>query len=280
MNELQIFKDSRFGEIRVSVNGTEPMFCLADICKVLELTTPSKVKDRLNQKGMNSIHTLTKGGMQSMTYINEANLYKCIFQSRKPEAEAFQDWVCEDVLPSIRQHGIYGTPATIDQMISDPEFGIKLLTQLREEREAKELAQKDAQEKTMLLASANDTITRQAPKVDYYDNVLMSTDTLTTTQIAKSIGRSGKWLNKKLRECGLIFFQSGQWLLKSPYDRWNLHKVRTASFTRSDGTQSTKSSTVWTERGRRLIVALNDCGFVLTNAIHIIKGEMQKGGTL
>ena len=60
-----------------------------------------------------------------MTYINEANLYKCIFQSRKPEAEKFQDWVYEEVLPSIRKHGVYATPQTIDNLLADPDNAIK-----------------------------------------------------------------------------------------------------------------------------------------------------------
>lgn len=142
------------------------------------------------------------------------------------------------------------------------------------------LLEQQVKEKDLLLENANETITKQAPKVDYYDHVLMSIDTLTTTQIAKSFGICAKTLNKKLQACGLIFYQSGQWHLRSPYDRWGLHKVRTASFTRGDGSQSTKSSTVWTEKGRRLIVALNDCGFIMKQAILLIKGELQKGGAL
>lgn len=112
MNDLQIFNNEEFGEIRTAVINDEPMFCLADVCKALELTQPSKVKERLNSKGVNIIPTLTKGGEQKLLYINESNLYKTIFQSRKESAERFTDWVTGEVLPSIRKTGSYGMPKT------------------------------------------------------------------------------------------------------------------------------------------------------------------------
>lgn len=112
MNDLQIFNNEEFGEIRTAVVNDEPMFCLTDICKALELTQPSKVKERLNEKGVRSIPTLTKGGEQKLLYINESNLYKTIFQSRKESAERFTEWVTSEVLPSIRKTGSYGMPKT------------------------------------------------------------------------------------------------------------------------------------------------------------------------
>ena len=82
MNELSVFKNEEFGEIRTVIIENEPMFCLSDVCKALGLTQPSKVKERLNEKGVSSIPTLTAGGEQKLLYINESNLYKTIFQSR------------------------------------------------------------------------------------------------------------------------------------------------------------------------------------------------------
>lgn len=117
MNELQIFGNKEFGEIRTTVQNGEPMFCLPDVCRALGLTQPSKVKDRLSEKGVNSIPTLTNGGMQNLLYINEPNLYRTIFQSRKESAERFTDWVTEDVLPSIRKTGGYGKPMTTQEQI-------------------------------------------------------------------------------------------------------------------------------------------------------------------
>lgn len=117
MDNLQIFSNSEFGEIRTALVNDEPMFCLADVCKALELTQPSKVKERLNSKGVNIIPTLTKGGEQKLLYINESNLYKTIFQSRKESAERFTDWVTGEVLPSIRKTGSYSKPLTTSEQI-------------------------------------------------------------------------------------------------------------------------------------------------------------------
>lgn len=112
MNDLQIFNSDEFGEVRTVLVENEPMFCLTDICKALQLTQPSKVKERLNEKGVRSIPTLTNGGEQKLLYINESNLYKTIFQSRKESAERFTEWVTSEVLPSIRKTGSYGVPKT------------------------------------------------------------------------------------------------------------------------------------------------------------------------
>lgn len=100
--ELQIFSNSEFGEIRTITKDDEPMFCLADVCKALEISNVGNVKQRLSEKG----------GMQKMIFISEANLYKTIFQSRKESAERFTDWVTGEVLPSIRKAGSYGMPKT------------------------------------------------------------------------------------------------------------------------------------------------------------------------
>lgn len=102
-NRIKIFENAEFGKVRVNIVNNEPMFCLGDVCKVLGLTQPSKVKERLNEKGVNTIPTLTPGGTQELLYINESNLYKAIFQSRKECAERFSDWVTSEVLPSIRK---------------------------------------------------------------------------------------------------------------------------------------------------------------------------------
>lgn len=129
MNNLKVFSNEEFGEIRMSLAEGEPWFCLTDICQALELTQPSKVKERLNSKGVNIIPTLTSGGVQKLLYINESNLYKTIFQSRKESAERFTEWVTGEVLPSIRKNGAYVSMTTSDQ--------IKLLAQGNVEIEKK-----------------------------------------------------------------------------------------------------------------------------------------------
>lgn len=115
---------------------------------------------------------------------------------------------------------------------------------------------------------------KAAPKVNYYDTHLQSVNTLTSTQVAKQIGMVAEKLHKKLNEAGIIFYQSGQWLLYSPYSAWKLHDTRTNTFTRSDGSTGTNSYTVWTEKGRRFIIALYENGWNVKKAIKQIKGEL------
>lgn len=115
--ELQIFSNSEFGEIRTITKDNEPMFCLADVCKALEISNVGNVKQRLSEKGIHTADTPTKGGMQKMTFISEANLYKTIFQSRKESAERFTDWVTSEVLPSIRKTGSYQKQLSPQEMM-------------------------------------------------------------------------------------------------------------------------------------------------------------------
>ena len=113
MEAIKIFENDRFGEVRVAGTSESPLFCLVDICKVLELqVTPTK--NRLKQDGVSLIKGVSKTTNQygitteqevTLTFINEQNLYKVIMRSDKPQAEPFQDWVCGEVLPSIRKHG-------------------------------------------------------------------------------------------------------------------------------------------------------------------------------
>lgn len=117
MNNLQIFSNSEFGEIRTVVVNDEPMFCLADVCKALEISNVGNVKQRLSEKGIHTADTPTKGGLQKMIFINEANLYKTIFQSRKESAERFTDWVTSEVLPSIRKTGSYQKQLSPQEMM-------------------------------------------------------------------------------------------------------------------------------------------------------------------
>jgi toxin-antitoxin system, toxin component, bro family len=120
MNELRIFENPLFGKIRVAGTVDKPTFCLADLCSSLEIKNVSDCKSRLNQKGVVLTDTPTNGGVQQMIFVSEGNMYKCIFQSRKPDADKFQDWVTEDVLPSIRKTGSYSVqePKSAAQMFA------------------------------------------------------------------------------------------------------------------------------------------------------------------
>lgn len=118
MNELQIFNSEEFGDIRTVTIDNEPFFCMADICKALEISNVSQVKTRLNQDGVISNEVIDSiGRKQNANFVNESNMYKLIFQSRKESAERFTDWVTSEVLPAIRKTGAYQKPMTTDQKI-------------------------------------------------------------------------------------------------------------------------------------------------------------------
>lgn len=118
MNELHVFENSEFGEIRTITKDNEPMFCLSDVCKALELEQVSRVKSRLKADGVTTSKVIDRlGREQEATFINESNLYKTIFQSRKDSAERFTDWVTSEVLPSIRKTGGYNKPMTTSEQI-------------------------------------------------------------------------------------------------------------------------------------------------------------------
>lgn len=117
MNELQIFENEEFGAIRTVTIDNEPFFCMTDICKALEISNVSQAKTRLNQDGVISNEVIDNiGRKQNANFINESNMYKLIFQSRKESAERFTDWVTGEVLPSIRKTGAYH-PMSTDEKI-------------------------------------------------------------------------------------------------------------------------------------------------------------------
>lgn len=115
MANIKIFDNPQFGEVRTAGTSDQPLFCLADICRVLDLQV-SSTKNRLKQDGVSLIKVIDSLGRDQMTYfINEQNMYRVIMRSDKPQAEKFQDWVCGEVLPTIRKTGKY------EVIIEDPK---------------------------------------------------------------------------------------------------------------------------------------------------------------
>ena len=176
MNNLEVFNFEN-KEVRTKSQNNEVWFCLKDVCSILEIKNHKDVVSRLNQKGVDISDTLTNGGMQKVTFINESNLYKVIFQSRKPQAERFTEWVTGEVLPSIRKNGMYATEETIDKILSNPDFGIRLLSELKEERE-----------KTKLLKNENEQL---KPKALFADTVSASHTSILIGQLAKLLKQNG-----------------------------------------------------------------------------------------
>ena len=141
---------------------------------------------------------------------------------------------------------------------------------LEQARQEKAMLEQQAEQQQAMIDLQDREIKQSAPKVKYYDDCLQSVNTLTTTQVAKQIGLDAEKLHRKLKEIGVIYRQSGQWLLHSPYSTWGLHATRTQTYTRSDGSTGTSIYTVWTEKGRRFIIALYQEGFDLKKAIKLL----------
>lgn len=272
MNEIKIFNHPEFGEIRTAGTSENPLFCLKDVCRALVLNQPSRVKSRLDRDGVTSIKVIDSLGRGQMTsFINEKNLYRVIMRSEKQEALMFQNWVCDEVLPSIRKHGMYATDTTLEQLISSPDFGIQLLTKLKEERavriretelhkQERELRlretelRKQAENERLQLSDAHQSLVQEmnriAPLADYCKQVLASKDVVTVTQIAQDYGYSAKAFNQLLRDLGIQFRRNDQWILYGHLKEKGYVQSETISYWKPNGTLGTNMYTKWTQSGR------------------------------
>lgn len=233
MSNIQIFKNREFGEIRTVEINNIVYLCLADVCRILELEQVSRVKTRLNQDGVTTSKVIDSlGREQNATFINESNLYKVIFQSRKPEAEKFTEWVTNEVLPTIRKHGMYAT----EQLLDNPDLLIASLQELKKTREEKKQLQKEVE----LLEEDN----------KYLNEILKSKDTILVTVIANDYGMTAQAFNKKLHEMGVQHKIGGTWVLYERYKGEGFVHSKTTEYTKSDNTKGTKVNTEWTQKGR------------------------------
>lgn len=161
MNELQIFTYNG-SEVRTVQKDGEPWWVLKDVCEVLGLKNPTMIADRLDEDERAKFDLGRQG---ETNIINESGLYNVILRSDKPEAKPFRRWVTSEVLPSIRRHGAYMTPETLEAAILNPDLLIRLCTAL-----------KDEQDKNKALQAANSTLAVDnqimKPKADYFDEIV------------------------------------------------------------------------------------------------------------
>lgn len=148
-------------EIRALIRDGEPRFALKDAADALGIANHRDIFNRLEdyEKGVDTIDTL--GGPQQIQTVTEAGLYSMIGNSRKPEAKAFKFWVNSVVLPSIRKHGVYATDDVVDQMLDDPDFGIQLLTRVKNERAKRKAAEQQLiaeKERSRELTNTNEKL--------------------------------------------------------------------------------------------------------------------------
>ena len=187
MNELQIFENKQFGQVRAIMKDGEPWFVAADVCKALEVGNPSQALTRLDDDEKFTTIISNDGaasGISSLAFVNEPGLYTLVLGSRKREAKSFKRWVTHDVVPSIRKTGAYMTPETIEKLLMNPDTIISLATQL------KELQTKVEQDK---------------PKVQYFDTLVDRNLLTNFRDTAKELHVAPKAFINFLLEKGYIY---------------------------------------------------------------------------
>lgn len=201
MNNIQIFNNPDFGQIRTIEKDGEPWLVGKDVATALGYSEPSKaVREKVSSedKGMSKMDT--PGGIQNMTIINESGLYSLVLASKLPTAKKFKRWVTSEVLPTIRRHGAYMTDNTLEQMISNPEFGIRLLRELDRERKARERLEAKAEQ--------------DAPKVLFAEAVETAHTSILIGELAKILKQNGKDIGQNklfewLRNNGYLIKRKG-----------------------------------------------------------------------
>ena len=240
---IHVFTHPRFGDIRTAGTAEDPLFCLVDVCKVLDIKNPRRAKTSLKSGGVHLLNVTIQQKNQystskathevKFTFISEQNLYKIIMRSDKPQAEPFQDWVCGEVLPEIRKNGGY-------MVAKQEDTNEKILARALKIMEASINRLEDENGQLLL-------------KAHYYDTVMQSVNCYTTTQVAKELNMSAIELNQLLCELNVQYGQSGQYLLYADYARKGFAKSRTRCYRDEFGDVHTHSYLVWTESGRKFL---------------------------
>lgn len=236
MNQLKTFNHQQFGNLEVLIINEKEYFPATEVATKLGYADPYKaIKQHTKEKGWVNHLVLTNGGRQNKRFIDEGNLYRLITHSKLPQAEKFESWVFDEVLPAIRKHGAYMTPETIEKALLNPDTIIQLATNLKDEQEKrKELEQENKKLK---------------PKATYHDIVLQSKSLLSVTQVAKDFGLGAPTLNKILHELGVQYKKGHRWYLYHQYQ----DKGYTQSKTHVISADETKDHMYWTQKGRLFI---------------------------
>lgn len=244
MNKIEIFKNPEFGEIRtVEVDG-KPYFVGSDIAKALGYAIPSKAVNT-HCKGVSKMEVPSNGGKQETLIISEGDVYRLISHSKLQSAEKFESWVFDEVLPSIRKHGMYAT----NELLDNPDLLIQVATALKEEREKNQFLINQTEQQSKVIEELQ-------PKASYYDLILQCNGLLSVTEISKDYGMSARKFNQLLKDLGIQFFQSGRWFLYATYQGNGYATSKTQNYPKPDGTQGSKTHMYWTQKGRLFLYDL------------------------
>lgn len=245
-NEIMIFTNEDFGEIRTTVVNGEPWFVGKDAAQLLGYRdTSDALKRHVDDEDKLSRRFTDSGQSRQMYIINESGLYSLILSSKMPTAKKFKHWVTAEVLPAIRRHGLYA----VDTLLNNPDFAIQAFTALKDEREKR----KALEAKT---AAQAELIEEMQPKVSYYDIVLNCKELVTVNAIAKDYGKSAVWLNKWLHEHGVQYKQGKMWHLYQKYAGKGYTQSKTYAIPDDSGDSHAKPLTCWTQKGRLFLYNL------------------------
>ena len=244
MNNIQVFNNPEFGDIRtVEIDG-EPCFVGKDVADNLGYQNGRRdINRHVDEEDRQNYQNGTFESNRGLTIINESGLYSLILSSKLPSARRFKHWVTSEVLPAIRKHGIYATEDVTDKILNNPEFGIELLTKYKEERDKRRFLSEQVLTQQKLIAELQ-------PKADYVNQILKSTSSVKTTQIAKDYGMSARAFNKLLYELGIQYRVGDQWVLYAKYQACGYVRSVTYEYRHRDGRLDVKMCTEWTQKGR------------------------------
>lgn len=249
-NQIQIFNHEQFGEITIiQSENSKVLFKANDVAKALGYSNPQKAI-REHCKGVNVLGTPSENQfgttvLQPTKFISEADIYRLVMRSKLPAAEAFQDWVVEEVLPSIRKTGAYMTPETLQHAITEPDFLIKLATNLKMEQEGRKLAEDKVTEQHTVIVAQENTMKEMTKRATFVDYILSEKKCVRISQIASEYGISAQRLNSLLYDWGIQKKVNDQWLPKTKYAPYNYMKSVTATTE-----YGLKLSSMWTQAGR------------------------------
>jgi len=221
---LQVFNSEDFGEIRASITEDgNPIFCARDVATALGYKDPTNaIKQHCRGVAIHHPIVDSLGREQTARFITEGDMYRLIASSKLESAQQFESWVFDDVLPSIRRHGVYATPQTVERMLADPDTMIATLQALKSERQ-----------RTQALIEDN---ARLLPKATMYDVAIEAEGTMSITEAARQLAQYDRTINRKrlfalLRADGLICKQDNA-PTKKAIERGYMVQMMT---TRTDG---------------------------------------------
>lgn len=240
MNELQIFSNEEFGEVRTSVVNNEPVFCLSDICKALEISNPTMVAQRLDEDERTK---LDLGRAGETNFITESGLYAVILRSDKPNAKKFRKWVTSEVLPSIRKNGGY---IAGQESLSDDELLAKALM----------VAQNKIAERDRIISEKQERIEQMRPKEIFADAVSASRTSILIGDLAKLICQNGFQIGQKrlfdwLRDNGYLMKHGAS--RNMPVQRYveqGLFEIKESNVQNPDGSVRITRTTKVTGKGQ------------------------------